>query len=100
MSSRDATLEWDSKLTFNALTRQKRIGKPPEEHCGDFAADTMKAVATDHGAGDTRGRSICQHSLHPMGVATVTSFIPEPAGSRVFISGCPPCKTGFDTVGV
>lgn len=100
MSSRDATLEWDSKLTFNALTRQKRMGQLLEEHYGDFDVDTMKAIATDHGAGDTRGRSICQHSLHPMGVATVTSLIAEPTAKRVFISGCPPCKTGFDTVGV
>jgi hypothetical protein len=94
----DASLEWSPALTVNALPRQKRMAQLLKRHYGNIDAQIMKEIAADHGEGDTRGRSICQHSSTFLGVATVTSLIASPKERRVWISGCTPCKTGFDEI--
>lgn len=95
----DASLEWSPALTVNAVPRQKRMTQLLERHYGNIDIQIMMEIAADHGEGDTRGRSICQHSSTFMGVATVTSLIANPKERRVWISGCTPCKTGFDELG-
>jgi predicted choloylglycine hydrolase len=91
----DATLEWKEFLTVNAVSRQKRMKQLLDRHYGKIDEQVMMSIATDHGEGDTCGKSICQHSFLPSGVATVSALIASPGEGKVWISGCTPCKTSF-----
>jgi predicted choloylglycine hydrolase len=91
----DATADWSDRVTYHAAHRQKRMQQLERQYFGDIDVGVMKAIATDHGAGATRHKSICQHSRSPLGGATVSALIAHPQARKVFISGYPPCKTGF-----
>ncbi|MFC1936047.1 C45 family autoproteolytic acyltransferase/hydrolase [Chloroflexota bacterium] len=91
----DATSEWSDRVTYNAPYRHKRMKQLERQYYGDIDVRVMQAISTDHGEGDTLNKSICQHSLTPMGGATVSALIAQPGKLKVWISGYPPCKTGF-----
>lgn len=91
----EATSDWKENVTLNSRHRQKRMTQLKEKYYGKVDVDVMKAIASDHGEGDTRGKSICQHTLNPIGGATVSSLIAKPSEEKVWISSYPPCKSGF-----
>ena len=92
----ETTVDWKESVTLNSRHRQKRMAQLREKYYGEIDVNVMKAIASDHGEGNTHGKSICQHSLSPMGGATVSSLIAKPSEGKVWISSYPPCKSGFD----
>lgn len=91
----DATLQWSPSVTVNAVPRQKRMAQLLAQHRGNIDSQIMMDIASDHGQDETKGKSMCQHSVTPAGVATVTSMVADPRAGRVWVAGCTPCKTGF-----
>ena len=89
----DKIYELKEKSTFNAFTRTKRMGELMEQFYGRINEEVMKAIARDHGEGETKGRSICQHGKS---FSTIASFIAKLKDLKMWISvGAPPCTQEY-----
>ena len=93
MKKYDTTLEWDARMTVNAIPRTKRMHELLKKHYGSFDKNIMMEIARDHGEGETRGKGICQHDL---GAVTIGSFVARPGDLKVWICRGSPCKHEYE----
>ena len=94
----DIVHEVSEKFTYNAFPRTKRMGELMEKYYGRIDEEAMKAIARDHGEGETKSRSICQH-VKPFsaGLETIGSFIAKPKDLKMWISvGAQPCTQEYE----
>jgi len=88
----DATLDWNPRMTINAIPRTKRMHQLLTKYNGHIDLEVMMTIARDHGEGETKGKSICQHSL---GAVTIGSFIAKPQDLKIWMCQGRPCKKNY-----
>ncbi|NHJ47349.1 MAG: hypothetical protein FK733_06120 [Asgard group archaeon] len=89
----DSTLNLAPTMQINAIPRQKRMTDLLKENIELFDIEIMKIIAKDHGKGETKGKSICQHSA--FGTNTIGSFIAKPRDLKIWMCYGNPCKNRY-----
>jgi isopenicillin-N N-acyltransferase-like protein len=88
----DITMEIAPMQRLNADHRTTRMEVLIERYRGRIDDETWKEIASDHGEGVTRGRSICQHGFSG---ATISSWYAIPSQRKYWVCYGQPCKYQF-----
>ncbi|MCG8570471.1 MAG: C45 family peptidase [Spirochaetes bacterium] len=91
----ESTFDVNPWMTVNAIPRTVRMEQLLKKHNGIIDKNIMMEIAKDHGEGDTKGKSICQHSKSPMGGVTIGSFIADPNELKIWVTHNNPCAQDY-----
>jgi predicted choloylglycine hydrolase len=85
--------ELDEATTLFSKNRNKRLEYFVDKYCGQFDAEAMRTIISDHGNpnDETHMRSMCMHPKHTEGAQTCASIIAMPRQKRFRIYEANPC---------
>ncbi|MHA1756820.1 MAG: hypothetical protein ACTSVV_08630 [Promethearchaeota archaeon] len=86
------TLEWNPKMTINAVTRDIRIHELLSKYKGKINLEVMEKIAREHGEGESRNKSIWQNGFNAV---TIGSNVASPQEHKIWLSHDGPCKTKY-----
>jgi isopenicillin-N N-acyltransferase-like protein len=93
----DITMEIAPMQRLNADHRTSRMKELIERYRGRIDDETWRKIASDHGEGVTKGKSICQHGLSG---ATISSWYAIPSQRKYWVCHGQPCKSRFVEYGL
>jgi isopenicillin-N N-acyltransferase-like protein len=92
----DITMDIRPMQRLNAQHRTRRMKELIARYRGRLDAETWRRIASDHGEGATKGKSICQHSFSG---ATISSWYAIPSQRTIWVCDGQPCKNDYVEVG-
>jgi len=85
-TSKGAGVDWNE-------WRRSRISQILGERCGKITVEDFMEIHRDHG---NYPNSVCSHAIPPDGeIETITTFVAQPAKSRIWITKGPACENQF-----